>query len=519
MNRMKVVGLSAALVVCVLVVAQTQAAGVTVGSSGLISALDYSDTYTIGAGSPIVARQSYPAQTFPLPAGVEVAEDTHGNPARSWPTNIWSIATDASFSGGSFGYPGPSGAGTTDGFTQKGGGGDWSIAYGLRNSFLVQVDAVQQPDRVDITVGSNPNSIAGAGNISIFFRQTAHPSFPEIGIYNNTVAGPQETNTGLTSGIAGNKQWHNYALGVNVPNQTIEVFVDEVSRGVIDLTTFAGGKYAGILNNAYVGTGGSGSDRLWSDNFQVGRIKATQPAPEGASISLTTDVLNQGDPAYKTYADGYNNASISTVELVRFIPTSDASPIDVAYNQAGDTIDVSPFVVSGPQRGAGQRLQVNGYGAISGSNPAGATNLYLRGEPNVNNEGFGAHANWIVTFDLDDIREDLLGGTDAVLNLTGDFGMWGAAASPVQAQRVIYLDGVRIDSMALATATVNQSFDLNIPTGRWLTFGIFNGSDTVWDDALFQNVRLTVVPEPLTAGLLCLAGGALGGYVRRRRRS
>jgi len=27
------------------------------------------------------------------------------------------------------------------------------------------------------------------------------------------------------------------------------------------------------------------------------------------------------------------------------------------------------------------------------------------------------------------------------------------------------------------------------------------------------------VPEPLTAGLLCLAGGALGGYVRRRRRS
>lgn len=512
MNKVKAIVLVVALVVCAVTARTTHAAGVTVGSSSLINTLDYSDTYTIGAGSPIAARQAYAAQTFPLPAGVAVVESTYGNPPQSWPTTSWSIATDASNSPGGFGYPGPSGAGTTDGFTQAGGGGDWSIPYGLRNTFVVQVDAVQQPDRVDITVGSTPNNIGGAGNISIFFRQTAHPSYPEIGIYNSSKG---ETNTGLTSGIAGNKAWHNYALGVNVPSQTIEVFVDQVSRGTIDLTSFAGGKYASILNNTYVGAGGTGADRIWTDNFQVGAPLPPPPPPVHATISLSTDVLNMGSPNYNSFADGYSSGA---AELVRFIPTSDASPINVAYNQAGDTIDVSPFVVSGPQRGASQRLQVNGYGVVGGSNPDGATNLFLRGQPNVNNEGFGAHANWIVTFDLDDIRADLLGGSPGTLNLTGDFGIWGAAANPVQAQGVIYLDGVRIDSMAQATATLNQTFDLNIPSGRWLTFGIFNGSDTVWDDALFQNVRLTVVPEPLTAGLLCLAAGALGGYARRRRR-
>jgi hypothetical protein len=186
------------------------------------------------------------------------------------------IATDAAVNPGGFGYPGGSGAGTANGFTQRGGGGDWSIAYGVRNIFVVQTDFVQLSDRVDITVGATPGNIFGSGNISIFFRETGH-ALGEIGIFN----GASETITGLTTGIPGNNAWQNYALLVNIPNDTIEVFVNEVSRGTIDLATIGGGAYAGILNNAFVGVGGAGDDRLWSDNFQVGA-----PIPEPSAIVL-----------------------------------------------------------------------------------------------------------------------------------------------------------------------------------------------------------------------------------------
>jgi hypothetical protein len=242
------------------------ASGVRVGNSTLIGELDYSDSFTIGATAPSIDRQNYAAQGFPLPGGVEVVEDVRGNAAANWPSDAWSIATDLAINPGATGYPGTSKAGSDTGITQRGGGGDWSIPYGLRDVFIVQSDFVQLDDRVDFIIGATPGNIFGAGNISIFFRRTAHPSFPEIGIFN----GALESNTGLTSGIGATVQWFNYALLVDVPKDTIEVFVNEVSRGVIDLATVGAGAYAGILSNAFVGIGGAGNDRLWSDNFQIG---------------------------------------------------------------------------------------------------------------------------------------------------------------------------------------------------------------------------------------------------------
>ncbi len=81
--------------------------GVEVGASALIGTLDYSDTFTIGESSPIAGRQSYPAQGFPFPPGVEVVEDAHGNAAASWASDAWSIATDTAINPGGTGYPGP----------------------------------------------------------------------------------------------------------------------------------------------------------------------------------------------------------------------------------------------------------------------------------------------------------------------------------------------------------------------------------------------------------------------------
>ena len=255
------------------------AAGVSVGSSTLIAALQYSDSFTIGAGATVPARTGYGAQTFPLPAGVDAVENTYGNPAAAWGNLPFSIATDASnFPTGGSPYPGGSGAGSATGFTQRGGGGDWSIPYDLSNDFVIQFDYVQQTDRVDISIGTTGSNIFGAGNLNIFIRTTAHPLFPEIGIFNPGVG---EFNTGLTSGIGSANQWNNYALRVNIPAQTLEVFTNETSRGVINLATLNGGAYAPFLSNDFVGIGGAGNDRQWSDNFQVGA-----PVPEPTSFAL-----------------------------------------------------------------------------------------------------------------------------------------------------------------------------------------------------------------------------------------
>ena len=255
------------------------AAGVSVGSSTLIAALQYSDSFTIGAGATVPARTGYGAQTFPLPAGVDAVENTYGNPAAAWGNLPFSIATDASnFPTGGSPYPGGSGAGSATGFTQRGGGGDWSIPYDLSNDFVIQFDYVQQTDRVDISIGTTGSNIFGAGNLNIFIRTTANPLFPEIGIFNPGVG---EFNTGLTSGIGSANQWNNYALRVNIPAQTLEVFTNETSRGVINLATLNGGAYAPFLSNDFVGIGGAGNDRQWSDNFQVG-----VPVPEPTSFAL-----------------------------------------------------------------------------------------------------------------------------------------------------------------------------------------------------------------------------------------
>ncbi|CAN5176096.1 hypothetical protein BH23VER1_BH23VER1_33060 [soil metagenome] len=259
-------------------------AAVAVGNSSLIGALHYSDTFTIGPGGATQERRDYVVGTFPLPPGVGAVENSYGNPARSWGDGAesqWSINTDAvNLPTAGSPYPGSSGAGSDTGFTQRGGGGDWGIEYGLSNHFVFQTDYVQQVDRVDMTVGSVAGDIFGAGNISVFFRINDHASLPSIGLFN---AGAGEFDTGFASTIPSVAEWHNYALRVDVPNEQIEVYVNESSVGILDLGTVNGGAYAGILNNGTVSVGGAGNDRQWSDNFQVGTVI---PEPGPAALGL-----------------------------------------------------------------------------------------------------------------------------------------------------------------------------------------------------------------------------------------
>jgi len=263
-------------------------------------------------------------------------ENAYGNAEQAWGSGPFSIATDAAnLPTGAAPYPGTSGAGSDTGFTQRGRGGYWSLPYGLSEDFIVQFDYVQQPDRVDVTIGSGAGGIGDAGNISLFFRTTGS-ALAQVGIYNSGVG---EFDTGLTTAIPAANEWNNYAIRVNLAARTIEVFTREVSRGVLDLNTLRDGAYAPFLSNAFVGIGGAGNDRQWSDNFQVGLAEPSAPpapfvidsivrAANGTSVTLTfasrpnrtyavdyaTSLKPSGQPGgWQELTDGLASQGVQTV--------------------------------------------------------------------------------------------------------------------------------------------------------------------------------------------------------------
>jgi hypothetical protein len=275
MKSNRVLAAAIVAVTCFALVA-TASAGVLVGSSSLIGTLDYSDTFT--AGTTRVAGE------FPMhdPAVASAVENCYGNSQVFWNyesriCSFGNIVDDATVYSPSD-YPGSNGVGSATGFTQRGSGGDYGIAYGHRSNYVVQFDAVQDNDRIDIATGSANDGISSSDGLTVFFRATGS-AFAEIGLYNPTVG---ETSTGFASHVTA-RTWHNYAVGFNLEGKTLSLYTDEALRGTIDLTTFAGGAYANVLDantNQYVIVGASGNDCLgWSDNFQVGSV-----VPEPTSL-------------------------------------------------------------------------------------------------------------------------------------------------------------------------------------------------------------------------------------------
>jgi hypothetical protein len=272
--------------------------GVTVGNSGLIGQFDLSDTFR-GApdGSSNPLRVYVPMIQGP---GAYVLENTHGNLSRSW-TAGFSFASDGAgdpgFVNGNPAYPGnpalnnnTSGSGSGTGFTQTGSGVDYGTPFGLRNRYVAQFDAVQVADRIDITSSNTQGTIFGANSLSVFFRPTGHAN--EIGLFNGAV----ETPTGLTTGAALGT-WNNYAVAFDRPSNSIEIFVNEVSRGTINLNTFAGGIYANYGNgNINFGAGlAGGENRTWTDNAQVGTMaSAAVPGPASLVTYINFDESASG---------------------------------------------------------------------------------------------------------------------------------------------------------------------------------------------------------------------------------
>lgn len=283
------------LVVSLVSVGSLGAAGVPVGGSGLIGVLDYSDTFT---GTDAGGRPNRPYVPAVQPPAAYVVENTYGNPSVSF-----DIGSGFSFAADSAGTPGlvdgnpayplglgpnASGAGSATGFTQTGGGIDYALPYGgLRSSYVVQVDAVQVADRIDISSGAGPG-IFSAQSLSVFFRGDGSGN---ASLYNGSTDTPiRSIIPTFNTGITGSGQWNNYAVRYDLVALEIELFVNQNSVGVIDLTTFAGGIYANF-GNQWVGAGGglaAGENRVWTDNFQVG---SPVPVPEPGAVAMALMAL------------------------------------------------------------------------------------------------------------------------------------------------------------------------------------------------------------------------------------
>ena len=287
-----------AIVACVLAAAPVASAavttgpggrGVAVGQSGLIGSLDYSDTFTQTEQGGRPNRPSTPALQ---PAAAYVVENTYGHPARNFQSQgqgagvgNFSFAADGpgrpGLVDGSPTYPGSSGAGSATGITQTGSGTDYGLQYGLRDEYVVQVDAVTVGDRIDITTGGTPGTIFQGNSLSVFFRGDGSGN---ASLYNGTTDTPLRSEfPTFNTGISGRGEWRNYAVRFDRADREIELFVDEVSVGTFDLTQFAGGLYQNF-SNAAVGAGAglaAGENRTWTDNFQVGA-----PVPEPGTPAL-----------------------------------------------------------------------------------------------------------------------------------------------------------------------------------------------------------------------------------------
>ena len=524
--------------------------GVTVGDSDLISILDISDTFTGTADGSANPSRPYVAAIQPAPA--YVVENTHGNLGRSW-TGGFSFAQDpsaggAGFVNGSPAYPGDANAGSATGFTQTGSSVNYGTTYGLRNNFIVQFDAVQLGDRMNITVDGAAGGIADASGISIFFRETAHPSFPEIGIYR---AGVGETNTGLTSRIpSGSRTWNNYAVAFDRPNNSIEVFVNEVSRGTLDLNTFAGGAYGNFNSSAVtVGgnvNGGAGENRTWTDNAQIGLAQAPVGPPSLVTyVNFDESASGTGTAFDQVHANNgtFTGASSRTTGLIGTgaadVPNVAANGVSLGNGQnginnlfsftSGITVEAlfSSTMLSDAQHeifrkeDGGNRILLSFQ---SGGNTNNASGQFVGGvDDGLPGLSFGLNVNG--TYAEMDVELDGQDGRPTLADLNdGEIHHVAATYDALSGLKSIYIDGELIGQVDLpdnldivsggaANAFIGSSNGSSEPfAGTLDEFAIYGAALSADEVAAhFRNVQFDVnyfaaIPEPTSVAMWILLG-------------
>jgi len=251
----------AALVFSLVFLCPIPSTATPVGQSTLLGDLDYSDTFTVNTANRTGSFH------YTNPDAADAYYDVEsGSPSTQWhPTQNFSF----NIAGNTVGeYPGSSGnPGALTGLAQS-GGGVFNFAYGIRDSYIIQADATfVGTDQIRLGSYASVGAQTGSANsLTVIFRRGA------ISLHNGT-----ETATGFTTGIgAGDTAWHNYAVAFDKPGKTISFFVDETFKGMLDLTSFAGGLYQ-TYASAAVGAGVGGYVG-WIDNFQIGAPRDIIPA-------------------------------------------------------------------------------------------------------------------------------------------------------------------------------------------------------------------------------------------------
>lgn len=261
-------------------------------SHSMISTVDYSDTFTRADQGG-----SNPARTnaYPPSEAARAVEYAYGNAATAWSPLRWSfnIDSDVSVGGHVGGYPGNSNAGSATGFTQTGSSSPFAygLSYDLRNDFLVQADMVTSSHWNALWIGNANDTVDSTHGLAVLFNADGSVALHNVTVGDTTVAW---ITTELTP-LPGGNGWHNYAVNFNLDTGMLDVYLDRVFKGRIDLHTFASGDYwtkVDATTNNYVGVGGYDADRLWTDNFQVGTSAVAVLINAAPTVSLTSPANN-----------------------------------------------------------------------------------------------------------------------------------------------------------------------------------------------------------------------------------
>jgi hypothetical protein len=289
--------------------------------------------------------------------GAYNAEDSHGNAAAAWtPTSKFSFNVPASSTDPTKLAAAQGNAGSSTGFAQT-DGGDFSIPYGLRSNYVVQVDAIMPSDRLDISsLPSAGSSIFVGNSLSIFLRRDSVANQPGIGLYNGVAeTGVTNANGSFVRVGVDDNNWHSFAVNFDQPNSLLHLYVDGVKITTVPLATFANGIYQNYSNGA-VGVGGSGGI-FWLDNFKVG---ATPQLIETLDYSDTFSI-NEKRP------DGlYNDNSGSGYDLEdsHGNPTATWTPLNnFSFNTPATSTDVNKLNAA-----TGNIGSLGGLGQTGGGN-------------------------------------------------------------------------------------------------------------------------------------------------------
>lgn len=325
----------------------------------LISTLDYSDTFTI---TSIRTDGLYDDNSN----GAYAVEDNHGNPPSTWTAGVFGIF--------SFNSPGNTthppivtaatgNAGANTGLAQA-TENDFSIGYGLRSDYVVQVDAILPIDRfddnrVDISSlaaagGSTSTSwgFGGAQSLTVYFWPD---SSTRGGI--TLCNGTWETHLYDASGepiLTGvnDHNWHNYAVEFNQTDSLLRIYVDRLLKATVDLATFA--LPVAITCPADIVVTAAPAQSTAAVNFNVTATEANGVdvlpvvcnPPSGSAFPLGTTTVNC------TASDGFGNTASCSFNVTVYPPPPSVTSLSPNTAPAG-----SP----------GLTLTVNGSDFISGA--------------------------------------------------------------------------------------------------------------------------------------------------------